>query len=133
MPIVEHDQQPWTETRPGVQWRFIAGRATSDVEDHIGPGLTMFHQAFEPGYGVPRHLHTSGDEILTILEGEAEVLLDKEARLAGVGASIVVPAGTVHSFRNTGPGRLEVQCVLNVDAMRAEFLEDPQAVPAPYR
>jgi quercetin dioxygenase-like cupin family protein len=132
MPIVEHERLPWTETRPGVQWRFVSGRATSEVNEHIGPGLTMFHQVFEPGYGVPRHLHEVGDEILTVLEGEAEVLLDGEARSAGVGASIVVPAGTVHSFRNNGPGRLEVQCVLNVDAMRAEFLEDPQAPPAAY-
>ncbi|MFI5266991.1 MAG: cupin domain-containing protein [Chloroflexota bacterium] len=132
MPIVKHDQLPWTETRPGVQWRFIAGRATGDPDERIRPGLTMFHQAFEPGYGVPRHLHELGDEILTVLEGEAEVLLDGEARSATVGASIVVPAGTVHSFRNAGPGRLLVQCVLNVDAMRAEFLEDPQGVPAAY-
>ena len=132
MPIVEHEQQPWSQTRPGVQWRFIAGRASTDPAEPIGPGLTMFYQTFQPGYGVPRHLHTAGDEILTILSGDADVLLDGDVRQAKAGASIVVPSGTVHSFRNTGPGPLEVQCVLNVDAMRAEFLEDPQAVPAPY-
>ena len=132
MPIVEHDSLPWSQTRPGVQWRFISGGSTTDPAKPIGPGITMFEQAFEPGYGVPRHFHEMGDEILTILEGEAEVLLDGQVRRAAVGASILVSAGAVHSFRNAGPGRLLVQCVLNVSAMRSRFLEDPQAVPAAY-
>lgn len=132
MPVVEHEQQPWTHTRPGVQWRFIAGRPTTDVDEHIGSGLTMFYQIFQPGYGVPRHRHQIGEEILTMLQGEAEVLLGDEVRHAAAGTSIVVPSGAIHSFRNVGPGELHVQCVLNVDAMRAEFLEDPQGVPAAY-
>jgi quercetin dioxygenase-like cupin family protein len=132
MAIVEHERLAWTETRPGVRWRFIAGRAASDGGDRIGPGLTMFEQVFDPGYGVPRHLHQVGDEILTVLEGEAEVLLDGQVSFAGLGVSIVVPAGTVHSFRNAGPTQLKVQCVLNADAMRAEFLEDAQGIPAAY-
>ena len=132
MPVVEHDRLSWTETRPGVQWRFIAGRATSDAAEHIGGGLTMFEQVFEPGYGVPRHFHQTGDEILTILAGEAEALLGGEVHRVAQGVSIVVPAGTVHSFRNIGDGRLHVQCVVSASAMRAQFLEDPQGVPAAY-
>jgi quercetin dioxygenase-like cupin family protein len=132
MPIVEHEQLPWTATRPGVEWRFITGRSTSDPAERIGPGLTMFYQRFEPGFGVPRHLHRVGNEILTILAGEAEVLLDSEVSRATPGMTIVVPCGTVHSFRNIGPGRLEVECVLSAEALRAEFLEDSQAVPAAY-
>jgi len=131
MPIVEHAQQPWTQTRPGVQWQFIAGQVALDGED-VRPGLTMFYQRFEPGYGVPRHRHELGEEVLTVLEGEADVLLDGARGHVTTGMTIVVPEGAVHSFLNTGSGVLRVACVLSASALKSEFLEDSQGLPAPY-
>ncbi|HLQ33102.1 MAG TPA: cupin domain-containing protein [Chloroflexota bacterium] len=131
MPIVKHAQQPWTQTRPGVRWQFITGGIANDGEQP-GPGLTMFYQSFEPGYGVPRHKHELGDEIITVLEGEAETLLGEQVSHVGAGATMHIPEGTVHSFLNTGSGVLRVACVLSASALRSVFLEDSQAIPAAY-
>ena len=131
MPIVEHKQQPWTQTRPGVKWQFITGGITNDG-DQPKPGLTMFYQEFQPGYGVPRHKHELGDEIITVVKGEADSLLGDEVSHVTAGATMHIPQGTVHSFRNTGSGPLRVECVLSASSLCSVFLEDQQAVPAPY-
>ncbi|HLG73030.1 MAG TPA: cupin domain-containing protein [Chloroflexota bacterium] len=131
MPVVERVQQPWTQTRPGVKWQFITGGIAEDG-DAPQPGLTMFYQEFEPGYGVPRHKHELGDEIITILEGEAETLMGQQVSHVGPGATLHIRQGTVHSFRNTGDGPLRVECVLSASLLKSEFFEDPQAIPAAY-
>lgn len=122
MPIMKRSELPWGEARPGVRWQFIAGKAASDSADPIEPGLTMFYEVFEPGAGVPRHSHGC-DEILTVLEGQAELQLGDERCLVEPGVSVHVPAGTRHGFRNTGAGCLQVQCVLSASAMRADWVE----------
>ena len=131
MPIVEHKQQPWTQTRPGVKWQFITGGIANDG-DQPKPGLTMFYQEFQPGYGVPRHKHELGDEIITVVEGEADSLLGDQVSHVTAGATMHIPQGTVHSFRNTGSGPLRVECVLSASSLCSVFLEDQQGVPAPY-
>jgi quercetin dioxygenase-like cupin family protein len=81
---------------------------------------------------VPRHKHDLGDEIITVLEGEAESLLGDQVSHVRAGATMHIPQGTVHSFRNTGSGSLRVECVLSASLLKSEFLEDPQGVPAAY-
>ncbi len=55
-----------------------------------------------PGAKAGRHTHP-GDEISYVLEGEGELLIDGEApRRVRAGDAFVVPAGKVHSARNTG-------------------------------
>ncbi|MBV9121510.1 MAG: cupin domain-containing protein [Chloroflexi bacterium] len=125
MPIVEHDRLPWGEARPGVRWRFVAGQASTD-QTQATPGLTMFFEEFEPGTGVPPHSHTC-EEILTILEGEADLRLGGESRRVSPGFSAHVPPGTVHAFQNAGSGRLTVQCVLSSTAMVARWQDGPES------
>jgi cupin 2 domain-containing protein len=42
------------------------------------------------------------DELFMVLEGEVELEMNGEARLAGVGEEILIPAGVNHSVRNKG-------------------------------
>ena len=49
----------------------------------------------------PPHEH-AGEEILYILEGEAEVLLGEERRTVGPMTSVFCPAHVVHGLRNAG-------------------------------
>ena len=49
--------------------------------------------------GPPPH-HHPWDEIYVMLEGEIEVSVDGQASVVGPGATVHVPAGTAHSFRN---------------------------------
>jgi mannose-6-phosphate isomerase-like protein (cupin superfamily) len=42
------------------------------------------------------------DELFMVLEGEVELEMAGEVRMAGVGEELLIPAGTVHSVRNKG-------------------------------
>jgi uncharacterized cupin superfamily protein len=51
------------------------------------------------GFHVP-HWHDDLDEAFYVLEGELEFLLEDEWLAAPAGTTVLVPAGTVHAFRN---------------------------------
>lgn len=61
------------------------------VEGEIPPG---------GGFLVP-HWHDDLDEVFYVLEGELEFLLGDRWVSAPTGTTVLVPAGTVHAFRNT--------------------------------
>ncbi|HEY3116091.1 MAG TPA: cupin domain-containing protein [Chloroflexota bacterium] len=131
MPFIRHTDQPWTEIRPGVKWQFITGHFAAP-DERVGPGLTMFYQVVQPGFGVPRHRHECGDESMTVLEGRVQALVDGEVEVLEPGTTVLVPEGKVHSFRNAGDSELRVMFVIAASALRPEFLEDPKGVPAAY-
>lgn len=55
-----------------------------------------------PGIVAGWHTHP-GDEISYVMEGEGELLMDGEApRKVKAGEAFVIPAGKVHSAKNTG-------------------------------
>jgi mannose-6-phosphate isomerase-like protein (cupin superfamily) len=53
----------------------------------------------------PEESHT-GDQILYVVEGEAELRVGPERLTAGPGAMVLVPAGTLHHVRNAGTAPL---------------------------
>lgn len=121
MTIVDHASQPRDEWRPGVLTRMIASAAVG------GTQLTVFEQWCEPGLGAPTHLHAV-EEILTVLEGEAEVWVEAERRRVTAGQSVVVPAGRKHGFRNTGDAILRVQAILAAPVFEAAY-DDQRETP----
>ena len=69
----------------------------------------------DPGAAAGRHTHP-GDEISYVLEGEGELLVDGAApRKLKAGDAFVVPAGTVHDAKNTGPGAMRLVGVYVVE------------------
>ena len=64
-----------------------------------------------PGGGPPPHRHDF-EEMFTILEGEIELVFRGEAKRAGTGSSVKVPANAPHSFKNLSdkPARLLCMC-----------------------
>jgi oxalate decarboxylase/phosphoglucose isomerase-like protein (cupin superfamily) len=57
----------------------------------------------QPGQGHERHNHPDADEILFILSGEGDQMLDDEEPVrVRAGASIYVPRGVYHSTMNAG-------------------------------
>jgi len=60
--------------------------------------LCVFQQWCDPGKGAPTHLHAV-EEILTVLEGQAEFWLEDERTNLTKGQSMLVPAGRKHGFR----------------------------------
>jgi mannose-6-phosphate isomerase-like protein (cupin superfamily) len=113
-----HELEQW---RPGVRTRMRASAVSGMAQ------LCVFEQWCDPGTGAPTHLHAV-EELLTVLDGQAEVWLDAEQATLTSGQSLVVPAGRKHGFRNTGAGTLHVQAILASPIFEAAF-DDQNEVP----
>jgi quercetin dioxygenase-like cupin family protein len=55
-----------------------------------------------PGYGPPRHIHRSHDELFYVLEGEFRFLVGERLVSAPPGSFVFVPRGTVHAAKVVG-------------------------------
>jgi mannose-6-phosphate isomerase-like protein (cupin superfamily) len=73
--------------------------------------LCIFEQWVAPGVGAPTHSHPV-EEVLTVLEGEAEMWMDGERVIVSTGQSLIVPAQRKHGFRNSGSVILHIHAVL---------------------
>jgi quercetin dioxygenase-like cupin family protein len=89
--------------------------------------LTIFEQWCEPGLGAPAHLHAV-EEVLTVLEGEAEVWIEDQRMRLAAGRSVIVPAGLKHGFTNVGQGTLRVQAILASPIFEAAY-DDKRETP----
>jgi quercetin dioxygenase-like cupin family protein len=105
MSVIDHGRQPIDEWRPGVRTRMRVSALTGAVQ------LCIFEQWCAPGRGAPTHLHTV-EEIITIVEGQAEFWIGDKREQATAGQSVLVPAGCKHGFRNTGDSTLHLQATL---------------------
>jgi mannose-6-phosphate isomerase-like protein (cupin superfamily) len=73
---------------------------------------------FDPGAALAPHFHNC-QESVTVLEGRAFFEADGETCELEPTAATLVPTGTVHRFRNPGPGRLRILFVYgSVNATR---------------
>jgi quercetin dioxygenase-like cupin family protein len=114
MQVIDHERQASEEWRPGVTTRMQVSAVTGSVQ------LCVFQQWCAPGKGAPTHLHAV-EEILTVLDGQAEFWLEDERANLTKGQSILVPAGRKHGFRNTGTATLYVQATLAAPIFEASF------------
>lgn len=99
------DTVDWEIWRPGVQTRMLVSAVNGAAQ------LCIFEQQVAPGTGAPTHSHPV-EEVLTVREGEAEMWIGKEHVTVMAGQSLLIPAGLLHGFRNSGTGTLHVQAVL---------------------
>ena len=116
MSVVQHEDQLWLDRRPGSRLQVIVD-PTGGVS-----GLALLNQECAPGTGAPSHTHEF-EEVLTIVEGAAEVWVDGERATVGPGVSAFIPAGAVHGFVNVGGGPLKLHGVIAATELSAVFLE----------
>jgi len=95
----------WENWRPGVKTRMLVSALNGAAQ------LCIFEQQVAPGTGAPTHSHPV-EEVLTVREGEAEMWIGKEQLKVVAGQSLLIPAGLLHGFRNSGTGTLHVEAVL---------------------
>ena len=108
----------------GVLWSLLAGADTTDGS------YTLFEELCPKGAGAPPHVHLYADEVFYVLDGEAEFLAGSVREVAGAGALIFIPRGTVHAFRV----RSETARMLNLYTQAGfERLLEVTAVPAAAR
>jgi len=79
-----------------------------------GAGITFGEVVLLPGLGHDRHNHPDSEEILYILSGEGEQVLDDGAPFpVRAGDAIYVPTAVYHSTRNTGWEPLRILAIYN--------------------
>jgi quercetin dioxygenase-like cupin family protein len=105
MIAVDVKDTPPEQWRPGVETRMLVSARNGAAQ------LCIFEQWIAPGTGAPTHWHPV-EEVLTVLEGEAEMWMDEARVIVSVGQSLIVPAGRKHGFRNSGNLTLHLHAVL---------------------
>jgi len=84
-------------TRALEHWREgVATRMLVSAENGAAQ-LCVFEQWIAPGAGAPTHFHPV-EEVLTVLEGDAEIWIEDERLAVQAGQSAVVPRASVTAF-----------------------------------
>ena len=76
--------------------------------EETGGSIGFLEATSSPGYGPPRHIHRSHDELFYVLEGEFLFLVGERQVSALPGTFVFIPRGTVHAAKVTGtePGKV---------------------------
>ncbi len=108
MPAVDPSALP-TQT---FEWGSIKWLVSPDMQEEAG--LTFGEVVLLPGKGHVRHNHPESEEILYVLSGEGEQMLDDgEPFPVRAGDTIYVPTAVFHSTRNTGWEPMRLLAVYN--------------------
>jgi quercetin dioxygenase-like cupin family protein len=105
MKIIDPRNAPPEQWRPGVETRMVVSAGNGAAQ------LCIFEQWAAPGLGAPTHSHPV-EEVLTVHAGEAEMWIDEQRVTVSAGQSLIVPAGRMHGFRNSGGATLHIHAVL---------------------
>jgi quercetin dioxygenase-like cupin family protein len=87
---------------------------TSLATPSLGSARTSVWQVEIPAGEAPTPHELTDEEIFVVLEGAAAVTIDGLASAAGVGDTIVVPAGVPFVLANAGAQPLRLLCCLPV-------------------
>ena len=84
--------------------------------------------SFQPGVQVPLHSHNC-DEMVIILEGEGECVLDGVTKPVKTWDTTYVPGGVVHCFRNTSKAQMSIMWVYASMDVTRTFASTGETVP----
>ena len=95
----------------GFDW----GRTTFTVAPAINGAVAISAAVAElnPGQGHARHNHPDAEEVIHVLSGTGEQMVEDEAgrpltRAVAPGTTVYVPKGRFHATLNTGPGPMRI-------------------------
>ena len=79
------------------------GRATLLFDLASGsPDTAMTVLELDPGAAVPSHVHEGSHELLYVMDGQAEMMIDGETLALGPGDAVRIPMGRRHEARVVG-------------------------------
>jgi quercetin dioxygenase-like cupin family protein len=93
MSFIDTRELKIVERRPG--WR---GRAFHSAN------MTFVHYEFDAGASIHEHHHPE-EEVWNVIEGQLEVTVGGETRVAGAGCAALVPADAPHAVKALTAGR----------------------------
>lgn len=80
-------------------------------ESGIAKYCSMNVVVIAPGQTVrPAHEHPNGEEIIYVVSGSGQVLVEQEVDTLSEGCAVLFSSGSVHMVRNTGARPLKLVC-----------------------
>lgn len=116
MKVIDHASQASEDWRAGVRTVMLVSAVNGSSQ------LCIFEQFCEPGLGAPTHQH-SVEEVLTVVDGEAEIWLGDDTLSVRGGQSVLVPAGHWHGFKNVGETMLHVRATIAAPVFEAGYVD----------
>jgi quercetin dioxygenase-like cupin family protein len=116
LPALSDSGDGLTFTMLGATMRLIASAADTDGR------FAVFEQVTPFGWGPPRHIHASEDEVVYVLDGTYEFSLGDERRTLSAGGCAILPRGVPHGFRNVGSAAGRFLCLVAPGGLEGYFL-----------
>jgi len=128
-PFRNHSDEAPAYWHAGGLWTVLADGASTNGS------FCLFEQLMPSGPAAPPHLHEGMDEVFYVLEGETVFLLGDRIEVAGKGALVFIPRGTVHGFRVNGASARLLNLYTPADFERSVMLlgqpTDRRTLPPP--
>jgi quercetin dioxygenase-like cupin family protein len=81
------------------------------ISSQEGPNFALRKFSMQTGGGMPRHTNTVEHEQY-VLRGEATITIGDETHHVRAGDVLLIPAGSIHSYENTGEEPFEFLCIV---------------------
>jgi mannose-6-phosphate isomerase-like protein (cupin superfamily) len=92
-------------TKDGSEIRELAGTPTGNSVNQ-----SLAEATVPPGAETEEHYHGVSEEIYFFTAGSGVMKLGDEETTVAAGDTVVIPPGTPHKLRNTGPEPLKLLC-----------------------
>jgi len=93
LPIIDHNDTDETPWRPNYKRWDITKKGDGTTSSSMSLSL------LGTGAGTPLHVHET-DELIVVLNGELEMVIDSETYNVGASHTIIVPPNVPHKFTN---------------------------------
>ena len=122
--VIRLDDKPMATWREGKLSRLHASASCGNTAQ-----LCINESWNDPGVGAPTHSHPDGlEEIIMVLEGDAEFWVDGDRTVLHAGDCIILPPYSHHGFSNVGTGKLHVIAAFGAAAPKVIFDSKPDEV-----
>ncbi len=105
--ILDYDKIPY-ETLEA----FKGGEKEYHVKRYVDGDVTIMRGHLEPGASIGEHTHEETSEVIYILSGVGNALIDGREERLTPGTAHYCPKGSTHTLRNFGPGPLDFFAVV---------------------